>query len=228
MLHCSGATGRWWVVPCFVRTNEAKQFNLGFIRSDNLVAHRLFANTKQLTCVWTVGRLPSSHNATKPRSVKGCSDGCLSGPLSPLRISGALSECTTGIFVTSFTEAPLLSIAHKCENLVIKFWVAPQQTNMCIQSNSSVPPLLTQKDYLATAVKLNQPVVVGVPNFAINWLYLASFQTLVRLSRESTFSLFTTTSGSCLRLPPHPKTLTGIPVLTATPIWVTEDVPPNQ
>lgn len=57
--------------------NEAKQFNLGFIRPDNLVPRGF-----HLFC--TEERLLSSHSAIKPRLVEGFSDGCPSGTLSHL------------------------------------------------------------------------------------------------------------------------------------------------
>ena len=94
MLHCWNGIGQAmrdaWFMKLWI---EAKQFNLGFIRPDNLVYYSLrFLSV--FFCRLQVGFhvsftkeiFPSDHSAIKPRLVEGCSDGCRSESFSLLHL----------------------------------------------------------------------------------------------------------------------------------------------
>ena len=79
---------------------QAKEFNLGFIRPENLVSHGLrvlkfiLANSKRaVMCIFTEEWLPSGHSTIKAWLVECCSDGCPSGRFWNSR---ALSEWPSG------------------------------------------------------------------------------------------------------------------------------------
>ena len=67
-----------WFPPDMTLRIEAKQFNLGFIRPENLVSHSLRVQAGFPVSV-TEERLLSGFSAIKPRSVECCSDGCAIG-----------------------------------------------------------------------------------------------------------------------------------------------------
>ena len=70
-----------WFSPHIPLRINAKKFNLGLIRPENLISHslgvlhvffgKLYAGF-HMSC--TEERLPSGHSAIKPRLVEGCSD----------------------------------------------------------------------------------------------------------------------------------------------------------
>ena len=99
-----------WFSPGMMLRIEAKQFNLGFIRPENLVSHSLiesfrcfFANSKQAFMSFTEERLPSSHSAIKPRSVECCCDGWPA--VSPISTQDlwSLARMSIRYFITSLT-----------------------------------------------------------------------------------------------------------------------------
>uniref|UniRef100_A0A7N8X1S9 Potassium channel, subfamily K, member 10a n=1 Tax=Mastacembelus armatus TaxID=205130 RepID=A0A7N8X1S9_9TELE len=95
MFHCRDCIGQVmssaWFSPHIPLRINAKKFNLGLIRPENLISHslgvlhvffgKLYAGF-HVSC--TEERLPSGHSAIKPRLVEGCSDSCLCGTFSHL------------------------------------------------------------------------------------------------------------------------------------------------
>ena len=99
---------------------QAKEFNLGFMRQENLVSHclRVFsfllANSKWIVmCLFTEEWLPSGYSTIKALLVECCRDGCPSGRFSHLH-RGTLELCQSDHWVLGhlFDQGPSSPIAQ--------------------------------------------------------------------------------------------------------------------
>ena len=146
MFHCWDCIGQVmssaWFSPDIPLRINAKKFNLGLIRPENLISHslgvlhvffgKLYAGF-HMSC--TEERLPSGHSAIKPRLVEGCSDSWLCGTFSHLP-TASLELSHSDLWV-------LLYLSHQGSSPTIaQFgWTARSR------KSSGHPKLLPFKDY---------------------------------------------------------------------------------